>query len=147
MAKEILPQLDIKFFVSWLACSVSMFSLSYVWHGVILNDFVRINVPLSLFLTISSLVYLVIGLFMTVLTFVLKKIKNSFRYGIAVGAAVGVFIYAIAFMLGVRFYPFFDIKMVLFDLGWQSVEQAFGGLVCGWVYRFMYMESKHAHSD
>lgn len=88
------------------------------------------------------MIYLGIALFIAVLTYALKKIKDSFKYGIAVGAAAGVFIYAIAFMLGISFYTIIDPKMILFDLGWQVFEQAFGGLVCGWVYRFLYMRQK-----
>lgn len=141
---NIVPKADLKFFVSWLVCSLAMFGLSYAWHGMVLNDLIRISYPVDIFLAILSVVYLGIGLFITVLTYALKKIKDSFKYGIAVGAAAGVFIYAVAFILGVSFYTAVDFKMILFDLGWQTFEQAFGGLLCGWTYRFMYIQEKRA---
>jgi len=78
---QIIPKPDLKFFISWLACSASMFLLSYGWHGFILNDFLKISYPLDIFLIISVLVYLGIGLFITTLTYVGKKIKDSFKYG------------------------------------------------------------------
>lgn len=141
--QQIVPKIDTKFFISWLACAVAMFGVSYVWHGIVLNDLMRISYPLDIFLTIAGLVYLGIGFIITVLTYVLKKIKDSFKYGMAVGAALGVFIYAIAFLLGISFYTVVDFKMIAFDLGWQVFEQAFGGLVCGWFYRFLYVREKH----
>jgi hypothetical protein len=60
----------------------------------------------------------------------------------AVGAALGVFIYAIAFLIGISFYTVVDFKMIAFDMGWQIFEQAFGGLACGWFYRFLYIREK-----
>lgn len=143
---QIIPKADLKFFVSWLLCSMSMFGLFYVWHGIVLNDFIRISYPQDIFLSIAALVYLGIGLFITVLTYALKRIKDSFKYGIAVGAAAGIFIYALTFTLGLSFYTVVDFKMIAFDLGWQCLEQSFGGLVCGWVYRFMYIQEKRSHA-
>ena len=136
---SIAPKADIKFFVSWIVCSSVMFTMSYFWHGVILNDFLHLNQPKDVFLALSSVIYLAIGLLITALTYVLKRIKNSFKYGLAAGALVGVFIYMITFVFGVSFNDQFDMKMVLIDLGWQVLEQSAGGLWCGWVYRFMYI--------
>lgn len=139
---KITPKADKKFFISWLSSSVSMFLLSYVWHGMVLNDLVSISYPKDIFLIVSALVYLGIGLVITIFTYMLKKIKDSFKYGIAAGALIGMFIYAIAFVLGISFYAVIDVKAIAFDLGWQVFEQAFGGLVCGWFYRFLYRRSK-----
>ncbi|MEX2597935.1 MAG: hypothetical protein WEC59_13500 [Salibacteraceae bacterium] len=119
-----------------------MYGLSYVWHGIVLNDFLKISYPKDVFLVISAIVYFVIAFAITLLTYVLKKIKDSFKYGIAIGAAAGVFIYAIAFLLGVSFNATIDLKMIAFDLGWQTFEQGFGGLICGWTYRVMYLREK-----
>lgn len=142
--KQITPRADLKFFVSWLACALTMFGASYVWHGIVLNDLVRISYPADVFLSVAALVYLAVALCITVLTYALKRIKDSFRYGIAVGAVFGVFIYAIAFLFGISFYSTVNPKMVLFDLSWQVFEQSFGGLVCGWVYRFLYVLQRQA---
>ena len=119
-----------------------MFVLSFIWHGQILNDLKLISIPLQTYLVISAVVYTGIGLIVTVLTYLGKRIKDSFRYGVVAGAAVGVFIYAIAFVFGISFYAGFDLKVVLFDVAWQSFEQGVGGLICGWVYRTMYIREK-----
>ncbi|GAB5538555.1 MAG: hypothetical protein Salg2KO_06580 [Salibacteraceae bacterium] len=140
--REISLKIDYKFFVSWLVCTFSMFGLSYAWHGLVLNDFMRISYPLDLFLVIAAFVYLAIGLGITTLTYIGKRIKNSFRYGILVGGIAGALIYAVAFLLGLSFYTVIDFKIIAFDFGWQCLEQGVGGLVCGWVYRFLYQRSK-----
>jgi uncharacterized membrane protein len=139
---SIIPKPDLKFFISWISCSIGMFGMSYLWHGVFLNDFIKISYPVDVFLTIAALVYLGIGLCITILTYVGKKVKDSFKYGMLVGAIAGVFIYAIAFLLGISFYTQVDMKIIVFDLSWQVFEQAFGGLVCGWFYRFLYVREK-----
>lgn len=119
-----------------------MFVLSFIWHGQILNDLKLISVSLQTYLMISAVVYVGIGLIITSLTYLGKRIKDSFRYGVVAGAAVGLFIYAIAFVFGISFYAGFDLKVVLFDATWQAVEQGLGGLICGWIYRTMYVREK-----
>jgi len=99
---------------------------------------------MDVFLVITASVYFVIALFITILTYVFKKIRNTFRYGILVGAVAGMFIYAVAFVLGIGFNPVLDAKMIAFDLGWQTFEQAFGGLICGYTYRVMYNAERRA---
>lgn len=138
----ILPRSDRKFFMSWLACFVVMYGLSYTWHGVVLNDFLKISYPKDIFLIVSGVVYFGVALFITILTYVLKRIKDSFKYGILVGGLTGIFIYAIAFLLGISFNAVVEPKLVLFDLTWQAFEQGFGGLICGWIYRTLYVREK-----
>ena len=121
--------LDLKFFYSWIACSLSMFLLSYLWHAQILNDFLKIPYPIDVFLFISTIVYLGIGLLITALTYMGKKIKNSFKYGILVGGIMGISIYAITFVFGISFSAVIDLKYIAVDAGYQAV----GGLICGWV--------------
>jgi hypothetical protein len=139
---HILPKPDKNFFISWLVCFITMYGLSYVWHGIVLNDFLKLSYPKDLFLIIAGLVYFGIALGMTILTYMLKKIKDSFKYGIAIGGIVGIFIYAIAFLLGISFNAEVDLQHILFDLGWQTFEQGFGGLMCGWIYRSLYIREK-----
>lgn len=139
---SILPRPDLKFFVSWITCFATMYGLSYLWHGVVLNDFLKISYPKDVFLLVSALVYFGVAFAITALTYVLKRIKDSFRFGALIGAAIGIFIYAIAFLLGVSFNATVDFKMVAFDLGWQIMEQGAGGVICGWVYRLMYMRER-----
>ena len=41
--------LGIRFFISWILTALVMFTLFYYWHGVILNDFKRLNFPLTVY--------------------------------------------------------------------------------------------------
>ncbi len=143
---SVTPKADSKFFVSWMVCSSTMFILFYFWHGMVLNDFSYMAYSKAPFLVTSVAIYLVIGMLITFLTYALKKIKNSFKYGLTVGAAVGVLVYmVIVLLLGLSFYPQVEFKIVAFDLGWQVVEQSAGGLLCGWIYRLMYIREKSFH--
>jgi hypothetical protein len=135
-------KLDLKFFYSWIACSLSMFILSYVWHAQVLNDFLKIPYPIDVFLIVSTVVYLGIGLVLTTLTYFAKKIKDSFKYGILIGGFMGISIYAITFVFGISFSAAIDLKYIAVDAGWQMLEQATGGLVCGWVYRLLFLREK-----
>lgn len=129
--------LSIKFYVSWIVNSLCMFGLSYAWHAIVLNDFVRVTYPKDIFLIVAAIVYLGIGLLITIITYLLKKRFDSHKYGIIGGAVIGAFIYAVAFLFGVSFNSIVDLKMIAFDLSWQSFEQAFGGLICAWTFRMM----------
>mgnify|MGYP006923615152 FL=1 len=120
-----------------------MYGLSYTWHEVVLNDFIKISYPKDVFLLIAGLIYFVIALLITILTYMFKKIKDSFRYGAFIGAGAGILIYGIAFLFGISFNAVIDPKLIAFDLAWQTFEQGFGGLICGWVYRSLYAREKH----
>ena len=135
-------KLDIKFFYSWIVCSVVMYVISYIWHAQILNDFIKIPYPLDVFLVLSMVVYLGIGLILTTLTYLGKKIKDSFKYGILIGGIMGLCIYAVAFVFGISFTPVIDLKYIIVDASWQICEQAIGGLACGWIYRTLYVRDK-----
>ena len=113
---NILPHPDRKFFISWLVCFIVMYGLSYTWHGIVLNDFIKISYPKDVFLLISGLIYFVIALIITVLTYMFKKIKDSFKYGAFIGAGAGILIYGIAFLFGISFNAVIDPKLIAFDL-------------------------------
>ena len=54
-------KLGLRFFLSWILSAVSMFILFYLWHGVFLNDFKRIQFPLTWFVTFAAFSYLIIA--------------------------------------------------------------------------------------
>ncbi|NND94140.1 MAG: hypothetical protein HKN45_04695, partial [Flavobacteriales bacterium] len=108
-----------------------MFGLSYLWHGVLLNDYIHIKYPMWLYFLLSGIVYLVIGLVMTYL-YHYTHTKNVKYKGALIGAALGFFIYLIAFVLGVSFnQPSFSHIVV--DFIWQMLEQGIGGSVVGFI--------------
>jgi hypothetical protein len=119
-----------------------MYGLSYIWHGMVLNDFLKLSYPKDLFLSLAAVVYFGVALFITVLTYMLKRIKDSFKWGIAIGASVGIFMYAIALLLGLSFNTQIDLTHLAVDVAWQTFEQGMGGLMCGWIYRTLYLKEK-----
>ena len=56
-----------RYLLPWLISAIVMFGLSYLWHGLLLRDLQELKVPLGLYLGLSGLVYLVVGLVITVL--------------------------------------------------------------------------------
>ncbi len=133
---------SVSFYLSWIVSSLTMFCLSYAWHGLFLNDLLKINYPLDVFPLISGLVYPGIGFIITLVTFFAPRIKDSFKYGIAAGGAIGIFVYVIAFVVGISFYPKLSLTMVAVDVSWQCFEQGIGGLISGLIYRISYRKSR-----
>jgi hypothetical protein len=117
----------------WLLSSTVMFGLSYLWHGVILSDLQEVGVPLTLYLLIAALFYLVLGLGLTIAThkaiqYEVISLKGAFPLmAFLLGAAVGFVVYLGIFVLGVSFAKNGLVHVVV-DILWQMVEQGVGGL-------------------
>lgn len=109
-----------------------MYVLSYLWHGVFLNDYIDLSYPLESYLLLSAVAYLLIGLVLTSLyqyTFI-REMKYK---GAMLGALLGFFIYLIAFVFGVSFNEG-ALHYVVADFAWQMIEQGVGGAVVGFLY-------------
>lgn len=129
--------LNKRFLIGWPICAVVMFSASYVWHGVILNDYDRLNYPKSFYLTIAAFVYLFLGALVTraYSSEIIKKITSApLAKGLLSGAICGVVIYLIALVIGISFSSTISMKYIIVDLTWQAIEQSIGGLVVGYYY-------------
>lgn len=119
--------------VPWIASYVIMFALSYVWHGVALNDLHELKTPLTLYLLLSGLVYMIIGLGLTAaMHFCLGQgwigLKFGFPFkGFLLGAAIGFVVYLIAFIFGMSFTDR-NVMHVVVDALWQMAEQGLGGM-------------------
>lgn len=112
-----------------------MLLMSYLWHGVLLNDYTRLDVPVPLYLALSAIVYLILG---GVLTFLYHYTQtHAMRYkGLLMGSCLGFFIYLIAFVLGVSFNQTSTIHVVV-DFVWQMVEQGVGGAFIAVLFGFL----------
>ena len=123
-----------RFFISWILAAVVMFSLSYLWHGVFLNDFSRLNYPKQVFFIIAILVYLFISLGIS-LVYPNPKLdslkKTPLRKGALIGAGFGMALYLMTLVIGVSFTRTMSFSNILFDCGWQMFEQAAGGVFVG----------------
>lgn len=111
-----------------------MFSLSYVWHGLFLNDFSQLNYPKQVFFVIAILVYLIISMGIAII-YSHPKLdglkKQPLRKGLLIGSAFGFALYMITLVVGVSFTRTMTLGNIMFDCGWQMIEQAIGGAVVG----------------
>ncbi len=131
-----------RFLISWLASSVAMFILFYVWHGLFLTDFARLSYPKEIFLIFSSFVYLIIG-FVVARAIDSKILEKYFKRkplikGLISGAVCGFSFFIMATVVGVSFSAGSRIENLLLDVSWQVIEQSIGGLVVGIVHVFVF---------
>jgi MFS family permease len=118
-----------------------MFAISYVWHGVVLNDFDRISYPFQVYLVSAAVVYLVVGFLMCrifIAEFLDRYAEKAIPRGLMTGAGLGVIVFMSTLVFGVSFSQGFDPKFLVMDLVWQIFEQTLGGLVIGMVYMFVF---------
>ena len=131
-----------RFFISWIATSVVMFLLSYVWHAIFLTDYSRLSYPKEVFLIFASIVYLIIG-FVVAKAIDVKMLEKSFKRkpiirGAISGAACGFVFFLIATVVGVSFSTGSKMENLLLDVSWQILEQTIGGVVVGIVHIFVF---------
>jgi hypothetical protein len=136
-----------RFFISWIAASLVMFALSYVWHGVILTDFSRLSYSKHLFLFFAALVYLMIG-FVSAKAIDAKTLEKQFKRkpvvrGMITGAALGIAFFLVATVVGVSFSTGSKLENMLLDVTWQIIEQTIGGVVVGLAHIFVYDPMAH----
>lgn len=132
------PVIEMKakwFLICWIASAVLMYGMSYLWHGVLLNDYIHIKYPMWMYFLLSGVVYLVIGLLLTYMYKYTYTHKTQYK-GMMLGSFVGFFIYLIAFVLGVSFSQT-SIDHIVVDFIWQMVEQGIGGASVGFIHGFL----------
>jgi hypothetical protein len=125
-----------RFFVGWIISAVLMYILFYVFHGVLTNDLIKISLPKSVFLTVAGFVYILLAFGMSVLldaTFFKKEVKNIYTRAFIAGPVIGIFLYAVALIVGVSFSAKFSMINMLVDVSWQVVEQSVGIIVIAFV--------------
>ncbi len=113
--------------ISTLLAMVVMMILSFVWHGIILNDFKNMTLAMPVFIFLSAIVYFLISL---VINFILYKIEFQDHHTskrILLGGIIGFSIYLIVFILGLS-YEERGMKHIISDFGWQMFEQGIGAL-------------------
>ncbi|TAL58947.1 MAG: hypothetical protein EPN85_10375 [Bacteroidetes bacterium] len=130
-----------RFFLSWLLSSLIMFGLSYMWHGVILNDFTRLSYPIEIFLTGSVITYLILGFLVTkifLMKFPAGIAQKPLTRGIISGASLGIATYIVTLVVGVSFSTTLTTEYILFDLLWQTIEEMIGGITVAFIYISIY---------
>jgi hypothetical protein len=130
-----------RFMLGWIFSSVLMFGLSYLWHGLVLNDYARITYPMGVYMVSAGIVYLVIGFLLSrifIAEFLDRFTEKAIPRGLMAGGVLGVIVYMVALVVGVAFTPGLDMKYLLLDVAWQAIEQSVGGLIVGLVYIFVF---------
>jgi len=135
-----------RFLYAWLFSTMTMMMVSFIWHGVVLNDLMHIPTPNELFYALALLVYALIGFALTfVYTYLSMGIGLRMK-GSLMGLTAGFFIYLIAFVFGVSFKGSGAEHLVV-DFLWQMIEQGFGGAVIGTVYALAKRRDQVLNSD
>jgi len=132
-----------KLFIAWFSALVSMLGLSYLWHGVLLNDLRNIKYPQWYFFFLLLLVYSIIALILTGYFRYSAPKRDFLPRGFFSGAAFGFFLYLVAFTLGVSFKSS-ETKHIVVDFVWQMIEQGIGGMVVSYVFLVAYKIQKVA---
>lgn len=130
-----------RFFLAWILSSLIMFGLSYVWHGVILNDLKRISYPKEIYLTGTIITYLILGFLVTrifLMKFPQSVTTKPLLRGMLAGAMLGIATYIVALVVGISYNNTLTFQYILFDLCWQTVEQMLGGITVAFVYISIY---------
>lgn len=118
-----------------------MYSAFYCWHGILSNDFYKIQYPQGIFMLFSALAYVVIS-FVLVKIFeykhIRKKIKNLHLRALIVGSTFGFLLFAISSVIGVGFSNPYSIEILIVDLIWQLSEQTVGAFVVAFAHIFIF---------
>jgi hypothetical protein len=124
-------KLGVRFFISWIASAVVMFSLFYAWHGIFLNDFKRIQFPLSWFVTFAAFTYLILGAGMYILfeSHTMRRIRNLFARGVSCGLIAGISLFMIATIINISLTRHLSMQHLIVDCAWQIAEQFIGAMV------------------
>ncbi len=120
-----------RFFLSWIFSAIVMFTLFYVWHGVFLNDFKRIQFPLVWFVTFAAFTYLIFGagIYLLYESQVMKKIRNFFVRGVICGVIAGFSLFMVATIVNISLTRHLSMQHLMMDCIWQMTEQIVGAMV------------------
>lgn len=124
-------RISLRFFLSWIFSAVVMFTLFYVWHGIFLNDFKRIEFPLTWFVSFAAFTYLLFGsgIYFLYESHLMKKIKNFFIRGIVCGAIAGFSLFVITTIVNISLTKNLSVQHLMMDCIWQMSEQIVGAMV------------------
>ncbi|MHB8259196.1 MAG: hypothetical protein ACYDCN_14425 [Bacteroidia bacterium] len=134
-----------RFYLGWLLSAMLMYIAFYVFHGLLTNDIVRLTIPTTVFLSVAAVVYLIIALGMSLLfksTTLKKNIKKPFKRSLLIGKLSALFLYAVAFVVGVSFSYKVTLLNAMVDIGWQLIEQNLGALIVALANTLFYREEE-----
>ena len=120
-----------KYVIATFISVLVMFGLSYLWHGILLTDFSRIQIPFNIFLSLLFSAYF--GISLLLLIVIKSKILTISleSKGFLSGMALGLIIYLVALTLGFSFNNSELKSQSMLDMFWQMFEQGVGGYIIG----------------
>lgn len=134
--------LNKRFLLSWIFSALVMYSAFYVWHGMLTNDFKKIQFSQSLFLIFSAFAYLAISFSLNKL-FELKVFKRNLPYlftrALITGFLGGFILFVVSTVIGISFTNQMSAKNLIIDLVWQLIEQSLGAMVIAIVHFFVFV--------
>jgi hypothetical protein len=124
-------RLGIRFYLSWITSAIVMFALFYLWHGIFLNDFKRIQFPLTWFVTFAAFTYMVLGagLYFIFEARIMKRFRNIFVRASLSGIIGGLSLFMIATIVNISLTSRLSMGHLLIDCVWQVSEQFIGAMV------------------
>ena len=137
----------LRFFLSWLLSAIVMFLLFYIWHGIFLNDFKRLQFPLAWFVAFAALTYLVlgVGIYFLFESRLMKKFRNLFVRGAISGAISGFGLFMVATIIHISLTRELSAQHLLIDCAWQMSEQVIGSMIIV-VLKIFILEPEHAEA-
>lgn len=124
-------KIGLRFFASWLLASVVMFVLFYVWHGIFLNDFRRLNFPLTWFIVFAAISYLIFGagIYFLFESRLMKRFDNLLLRAVLTGTIAGIALTMISTVINISITKHLSKDYLMMDFVWQIGEQSVGALV------------------
>jgi hypothetical protein len=124
-------RIGVRFYLSWITSAIAMFALFYLWHGVFLNDFKRIQFPLAWFVTFAAFTYLVTGagMYMLFESRLMKRFHNIFARAALSGVIAGAGLFMTATIVHISLTSNLTMKHLVVDCAWQVTEQFLGAMV------------------
>jgi membrane protease YdiL (CAAX protease family) len=132
---------NLRFVIAWIVSAIVMYSAFYCWHGILSNDFYKIQYPKGIFMLFSALVYIVISFVLTKIfehKRIHKKIKNLHLRALAVGSVFGFLLFAITSVIGIGFSKPYSVEILIVDLIWQITEQTLGAFIVAFAHIFIF---------
>jgi hypothetical protein len=138
-----------RFYFGWILSAVFMYMAFYLFHGIITNDILKLTIPKTLFLSVAAVVYLIVAFGMSLLfrsTSLKKNIKNPYKRGLLIGILTALFMYGVAFTVGISFSFKVTMLNLMVDVGWQLIEQSLGAFFVAFANTLFYREEEeHAN--
>jgi hypothetical protein len=102
-----------------------------------------------LFLSVAAVVYLIVAFGMSLLfksTSLKKNIQNPYKRSLLIGILTALFMYGVAFTVGISFSFKVNMLNLLFDVSWQLIEQNLGAFFIAFSNTIFYHE-KEEHTN